>query len=184
MRLINLLPKPRQSEIRYEVVFKTLLKVFVVSLISFAAVFMVQLGTKFYLQAENGSMQAQIDELRNQVNKQDNAVIKKKIQALNGEIGDFNTLAGNAPKWSQVIEAFAPLPPAGVRIGSLNVDAPRKMITISGTSPTRELAILLHDIILADEEHFINIDYPLENILKAVDVSFHFTFNFKDTLIK
>ena len=184
MRLINLLPKPRQSEIRYEVVFKTLLKVFVVSLISFAAVFMAQLGTKFYLQAENASIQAQIDELRNQVNKQDNAVIKQKIQALNGEIADFNALAGNAPKWSRLIEAFAPLPPAGVKIGSFNVDASKKIVMINGSAQTREQVIQLHDIISADSDHFFNIDYPLENILKATDVSFHFSFSFKEALVK
>ena len=55
---------------------------------------------------------------------------------------------------------------------------------ISGYSPTRELVISLYNSILQDDQDFKNIDYPLENVAKAIDINFHFTFSIQDSLLK
>ncbi|HVY67689.1 MAG TPA: hypothetical protein VHA30_02245 [Patescibacteria group bacterium] len=183
MKTINLLPKTRQVELSYELSFHSLLTLFILSLLSFAAVFLVQFGVKIYLQAEDHSLAGQINELTAQVNKQENAGLKQQVQDINDKIADFNTLADTAPKWSRVLKAFASLPPAGVQIASFSVDPAAKTVTINGFSPSRDLVIQLYNNIQQDSRDFYNVDYPLDNLVKASNVNFHFTFSIKDQLM-
>jgi len=184
MKTINLLPKSRQEELRYEILLHSLWFVIILSLLSFAMVFLAQFGAKFYLQYQAVAIKDQISQLQIQVNQQQNADIKTKIQSINGLISDYNNLANNSPKLSRVIKAFAPLPPAGVKINSFAVDPTAKTISITGTSPTRDLVIKLYNNILLDTKDFSNIDYPLENVVEPTNVNFHFTFNIQDGLMK
>ncbi len=184
MREINLLPKIRQQEFQNELIVRSLYFVIWISCASFVLVLALQYATKLYLQNRLQSTQNRTELLISQVNKQDNAQIKQKIKAINNVITDYKNLLESTPKWSKVIEAFAVLPPSEVNINTFIIDAAKKSITITGASPTRELVIALHDKIEQDQEHFYNIDFPLENIVKAKDVSFHFTFFIKDELFK
>lgn len=184
MKLINLLPKARQQELRFEAMFSSLLVVFIFSVLSFALVFLAQFGAKFYLAARSQAIASEISQLTSQVNKQENADIKKKIQKINDTISDFNSLASSSPKWSGILKAFAPLPPAGIKINTFNLDPIKKSISINGASPTRELVIALYNSILNDKADFYNIDYPLDNVLNATNINFHFTFYIQDKLLK
>jgi hypothetical protein len=92
-------------------------------------------------------------------------------------------LADNSPKWSKVIQAFAPLPPQGLKINTFSIDPVAKTVSITGLSPTRDLVIQMHDNIAADTSDFSNVDYPLENIATPVNVSFHYTFTIQDKLL-
>ncbi len=184
MKLINLLPKARQNELRYEATYRSLVIIFSFSLMSFALVFLCQFAAKFYLEEKAVSLNAQIEQLKSQVDKKENADVKKKVQGINDVISDFNNLATASPKWSKILRAFAPLPPQGIKITSFNIDLNRKVVQIYGYSPTRELVIALYNSILQDSKEFINVDYPLENVAKATDINFHFTFNVQDSLLK
>lgn len=184
MRIINLLPQSRQEELRYEAVYHSLVTIFIFSLMSFALVVLAQFGTKFYLEAKEKSLNTQIEQLKSQVNKQENADVKKKVQVINDLITDYNTLANLSPKWSKVIKAFSILPPEGVKITNFSIDVTRKSIIINGQSPTRELVIQLYNNILNDSANFYNVDYPLENVAKPFDINFHFSFNIQEELLK
>lgn len=184
MKLINLLPKPRQRELRYEAIYRSLKTVVIWGFLSFAVVFFSQFLTKIYLQVKISSINAEIEQLKKQVNKQENADLKKKIQSINSIIGDFNMLATSAPKWSKVVKAFAELPPEDVKISSFTVSADKKQVSINGYAPNRQAVIQLYNNILADKKNFSNIDYPLENVARAVDINFHFTFTVQDQLLK
>src|ERR1700735_1975249 len=122
MRTINLLLKTRQQEMRYESVLRGLRTVFNLTLASFAVVFLAQVGVKFYLQVQAGSIKSQTQDLQNQVNQQQNSNLKAQVQAVNNLISDYTNLAAASPKWSRVIQAFVPLVPAGVSITSLQID--------------------------------------------------------------
>ncbi len=184
MKLINLLPKIRQNELRYEAVYHSLISIFIFSLFSFALVFIIQFATKFYLEIKASSLSDQIAQLKNQVNKQENADVKKQVQAINDIITDFNKLSTTSPKWSRVIKAFAVLPPEEIEIKTFMIDVTKKTISINGLSPTRELVIQLYNNILKDETNFYNIDYPLENVAKPTEINFHFTFFIRDSLLQ
>lgn len=184
MKTINLLPKTKQQELRYEIILHGLWVVVSLSLLSFALVFLVQFATKFYLQYENYSIKDEVAQLQAQVNKQQNTEIKAKIEAVNNLVSDYQNLAGSSPHWSKVIKAFAPLPPAGLKISSFSIDSVNRTVNINGLSPTRDLVILLYNNILKDSNDFYGIDYPLENVANPVNVSFHFTFNIQDKLLQ
>lgn len=184
MKEINLLPQSRQEELYYENILQSAVLALWVSLASFVLIFGVQQGMKFYLESKAKNIAAQIQQLRGQVNKDQNAKIKSQIDVYNGQIADYQNLASANPKWSQVLKAFAPLPPAGINIISLSINSQDKSVAINGYSPTRDLVLTLYNNILQDKQDFYNIDYPLENLIKVTDVSFHFTFFIQDSLLK
>ena len=184
MHIINLLPKKRQQELRYESMFGSLLTLFIFSLLTFVLVIGMQFVVKFYLNYQAESIKHQITLLREQVNKQQNSDVKNKVKNINAFIAQYNQLAVNSPKWSKVIKAFAVLPPKGVKINSFVVNSLTNTVNINGLSPTRELVIELYNKIKADDKNFYDVDYPLENVAKPVNVNFHFTFHYKPDLIK
>lgn len=184
MRQINLLPKLRQQELRYETLLHSLWLVIGLSLASFAVVFIAQFMAKFYLELQSQLVKAQIAQLQIQVNKQENATVKAKVKAVNDLISDYKNLADSSPKWSKVIKAFAPLPPSGVLVSNLVVDATQKSVTITGFSPTRQLVIQLYNNILDDPADFYKVNYPLENIAEPTNINFHFTFYIQAKLLK
>ena len=184
MKTINLLPKSRQQEIHYTSLLSSLWLVVILSLLSFAVVFLAQFAVKIYLDAKSSSLSNQIELAKSQVNKNENADIKKKIEDANNVIADYNNLSDAVPKWSNVLKAFAVIPPSEVKINSLNVDPTTKIVSITGFSPTRELVIQLYNNILQDSNNFYNVDYPFENLMSPVNTHFHFSFHLRDKLLK
>ena len=184
MRIINLLPKIKQQELRYRGMFFSLMRFIVLAGVSFAIVIMLQLLGRFYLQYQLRHIQSGIEQLKTVSNKQENALLKARIKLINSQIGDFNTITLSTPTWSKVLRSFAELVPEQVAIQSFTADAVKKQVLISGFAPSREQVIALYNNIAADREHFSNIDYPLENVTKPTDVSFHFSFTVVDSLLK
>jgi len=184
MKTINLLPKARQEELRFETILRSLWAFLTLTLASFALVFLAQFGAGFYLQFQAKAVKSSVADLQLQVNKQQNTDIKSQITAVNNLISDYNNLANNSPKWSKVIKAFAPLPPSGLKINTFNIDPVNKTVAITGLSPARDLVIQLYNNILQDRADFSNIDYPLENVVSPVNVNFHFTFSIQNKLLQ
>jgi hypothetical protein len=184
MKIINLLPKPKQQELKYEAIFHALLKVVWISVGSFVIVCLAQLGTKVYLTHQAGTLAENIKQLTEEVNKQDNTAVKDKVTTINNVVADFKNFSDTAPKWSQLVKVFVPLVPVGVHITTVTVNTKDKNMYITGFSPTREMVIQLHDNILADTQNFSDIDYPLENVSKPTNLSFHFNFLVKDSVLK
>lgn len=183
-RIINLLPKEKQQELKYEAIAHGMLKVCVISAVTFGVVVLVQLGTRVYLEHQASQLAGSIDSLQAQVNKQDNATIKTKITNINNSILDAKNLRDDAPKWSHVLTAFSELPPEGVNIASFVVDSKNKLINITGRAPTREKVIEFYNAILKDTKHFSNVDYPLENVAKPTGNNFHFSFSVNEEILK
>ncbi len=183
MKTINLLPKARQQELRYDRIFHGSIKLLTLALLSFVLVFAVQAAARLYLQEEYRATQARIAALRQQVNKDENASLRNEVKSANDIVADYKNLSDQAPRWSKVLKAFSALPPQGIAITSFAADAKTKQVQISGRSPTRDLVIQLYNNILADSKEFKGIDYPLENVSKPANVNFHFTFTIQDSLL-
>jgi hypothetical protein len=184
MKIINLLPKTRQRDIRYEMIFRSLVRFAIASGASFVLVVLVLLGTRFYVSYESSHIDQQTEAIKNFANKQENAQLRNQVKGVNTVISDFQNLSNATPHWSKVVTAFAPLVPQEVKIQSFTAEIKKKEVTIIGYSPTREKVIALYNNINLDSKNFYNIDYPLENVSKPTDVSFHFTFYIKDELLK
>lgn len=184
MKLINLLPKEKQQELRYRRVFQTMLSLIWISLASFLVALLSQLGVKVFLQGQQGRLNQSIENLKQQTGKEENAQIKNQVRQLNDLVADYKALSSGLPKFSKALRAFAPLVPENVKITSMRIDAVKMAIDINGFSPSRELVIKLYDNVVADARDFPDIDYPLENVAKPADISFHFSFNVNADLLK
>ncbi len=184
MKIINLLPKPKQQELKYQRVARAMQILIMLSVASFVCVFLAQGASRMYLLHEQSNNQKRIEQLSKEVNQDENGKVKEQITKINNIFYDYRKLAMTGNKWSRVLRSLVPLVPEGVSIRSLTVDPAKKSVTISGYSPTRELVIELHDRIQADSSHFINIDYPLENVAKPENVNYHFTFGIKEGFLQ
>jgi hypothetical protein len=184
MRIINLLPKAKQQELKYEAHLHSLVVVIWISIFSFVAVIAIQFGAKFFLQNELETLESRIIALQQQTTKEENTVIKNKVRDINNIVTDYKALADAAPKWSKIIRAFAPLAPDNVRVNSFVVDVTKKQAVITGFSQTRDDVIKLYENIKADDKNFYNVNYPLEHVAKSTNVNFSFNFTVRDELFK
>jgi len=183
MKVINLLPKVKQQELRYEELFHSIgvaSGLFVAILI---AALVMQLGLSAYLTHVKSTTEKSTERIKQAIDKQDNNEVKAKIKLINAQMTDFKSLVDSTPAWSRVLLALAKQVPEGVKINNFAADIATKKITINGQSPTREQVIALYNNISQAHEDFRDIDYPLENVAKPVDVNFHFTFFIQDPLL-
>jgi hypothetical protein len=184
MKIINLLPRDRQQELRYEKMYRSMVRFAELSAITFVVVFALQFMTRLYLGQQARVLNTEIEQAQRSSNKQENATLKQRIKTINTEIGDYNLLAMGTPAWSRVLAAFAAQMPEGMTLDTFKADLVKKKIDVHGISPSRELVIQLYNNISRDDKEFFNIDYPLENVQRATEVPFHFTFFIKDELLK
>jgi hypothetical protein len=184
MKIINLLPKPRQEELEYEKILHSLLKFIWSSIITFLLVLGGQYATHVFAQTQLVSVQKEIDNLKGQVNKKENSEIKKEIKVLNDLINDFKVLGINSTRWTKVLEAFSILPPENITINSLEFDFAKKTLRMTGESPDRETVLEFYNRILRADNHFSISEIPLENIARSEDINFHFTLTINDSLLK
>lgn len=184
MKIINLLPIDKQKELRLNRLFGVVVSLVWLACATFILVLLAQIGTKVFLQGQEEGLKIVIDDLKAQASKEENAKIKNRIKELNDIVTDYRNLSASVPRLSKVIRKLAPLVPSEVNLSSMRVDSLKKQIDITGFSPTRELVIELYENVKAGAENFPNIDYPLENVARPTDISFHFTFNINPELLK
>lgn len=184
IKQINLLPKEQLKQLRWRTWFYALTRFYGFVALSLLVVILAYVLVSVYLNILDRKLEAESERLRQQVTTEETVELKKQVKAINSRIGDYNTLALAVPRWSVLFDTFAGLVPDGVQIQNFSVDSSKRIVSISGTATTRDAVILLHDNITKDTAHFEGIDYPLENVSKPRNVSFHFTFKVKETVLK
>ena len=112
MKIINLLPKEKQKELQLRQLFNTVVSLVWVTAASFILVLLVLFGVKAYLQGEQTALKASIEDLKAQAGKEENAVIKSKVQQANDLVADYLSLSSQVPRFSKVVPVFPPLIPA------------------------------------------------------------------------
>lgn len=176
MKHINLLPKHKQTELYYEDLYHSTLIAVIIGVVVLMLGIVAQIFVMVYLGSTEKRVSAEVETLKQQTDKTENAELKKQIRMINNQMTDFEKLAVNSPKWSKVVSAFAKLVPKGVKINTFRADSKTGKIDITGYSPTREMVIELYNNINSDKEHFKDINYPLENVAKPAEVQFNYTF--------
>lgn len=183
MKHINLLPTKKQTELYYEDLFHSTSVAVVLGVVILLFGIVAQIFVMFYLENKDTKLNTDIQTLKQQTDKTENAAQKNQIKIINSQMQDFEKLANESPQWSKVLIAFGGLVPKGVKVGSFTADAKTGTVKISGYSATRELVIELYNNINTDKDHFKDINYPLENVSKPIDVQFNFTFFIQDGVL-
>lgn len=184
MKIINLLPRHKQEELRYEQLFHSVSMAAGAAAAIMIAVLVCQIGVRLYLNYSARTLEAKTEAIRTSTDKTENNQLKEQIKLSNAQMNDYRTLAESIPNWSKVIMAFAATIPDGVSITSFTASLDTKKILINGQSPTREAVIQLYNNILADTKNFKDIDYPLENVAKPADVTFFYNFSVNEEALK
>jgi len=184
MKIINLLPKDKQRELRYEALFHSLFAAAVAGLASLLLVAVLETGLGVYLSRQQTAVAAQIEQTKRLSNKEENSQLKAVIDGINLQMKDYQDLSNTSPSWSKALHYFAADVPPQVKITTFTADSVKKEINISGYAPAREQVIELYNTINDDKGHFRDINYPLENVARATDVDFHFTFYAQDSVLK
>lgn len=184
MKIINLLPKTKQQELRYEALFHSIFTAAIIGFASLVLVVLLEVGLGVYLQRQQGAVAAQIEQTKKLSNKEENAKLKATIDGLNLQLKDYQDLSNASPLWSKALRYFSADVPEGIKITTFNADSAKKQVDIGGYAPTREQVIALYNKINEDKDHFRDINYPLENVARATEVDFHFTFFVQDSVLK
>ncbi|MEZ4180381.1 MAG: hypothetical protein R3B41_02625 [Candidatus Doudnabacteria bacterium] len=182
-RHLNLLPHFKQEEIYFEKVTYAVGVAITVSTIILLIGVVLQVVVSIFLVQQVDSIDSQIVSLTKSVDETENTALKKEIKAINDVMTDFKNLQNTTPEWAEVIDSISRQIPSGVLIDNLGANLETRAIEISGFAPTRELVIELYNNIKADREHFEDINYPLENVSKPVDVDFYYTFYVKEEFL-
>jgi Tfp pilus assembly protein PilN len=183
MKHINLLPKLKQRELAHERMFYSMSIAVVIAGVILLSGVGVQLIVWTYLNRTVVKINNDIEQLKRNANKSENAQVKLQIKNANAQIKDFTDLSSKTPQWATVLEAFMQDVPSGVKVTQLDGDATKAEITISGYSPTRDAVIELYNNINTDKDHFKSINYPLENVSQPTNVKFNFTFTVADGIL-
>ncbi len=96
----------------------------------------------------------------------------------------LKTLIDGAPTWSKAVRQISTHVPVGVKVNTIISDTKTKKVEVRGYSPTREEVLEFYNAIKEDKENFKSINYPLENVSRPIDVSFIFTIELNDSLLK
>ncbi len=183
MKHINLLPKNKQTELYYEDLYHSTKVAVALGVFILLLGVVSQVFVSVYLRNKENSQVTEIESLKQQTDKTENAEQKTQIRLINNRMQDFEKLAADSPKWSVVLRAFSSLVPKGVKISSFRADSKTGKISIAGFSPSRDQVIELYNNINTDKDHFKDIDYPLENVAKPVNVNFNYTFYIQDGIL-
>jgi predicted negative regulator of RcsB-dependent stress response len=100
MKIINLLPKHKQEELRYESLFHSVLIASGIAVAILLLGLLVQLGLRFYLNHQTSAIQKDIEQIKQVTNKQENNEIRIKIRTINAQMNDFKSLSASTPTWS------------------------------------------------------------------------------------
>ncbi len=183
-KIINLLPTGEQKFLGYQRLYG-FLRAFV---FWSAASYVLLIGGLAYWRsslAKNlDNVGYQIQLVKGVIQKQDNEQIKTKIQQDNNIISDYNSLAAGNLSWSRILEGFAQLVPGDVIITTFNASAKTGKIDISGVAANRDSEAVTLRNNLASSPLFKNVNLPFENLQKATNVNFNYTFYLSDSILK
>lgn len=183
-RKINLLPKSRQTQLVFRAWYVSLLRVYIVAGLSLLLMSVALFGVGSYIQISRSGLDKEAEELRRVAASSEVGEIRNQVKDVNQWVKDYNTLAAGLPRWSKFMQRFSQVVPPGVEIRSLSVDAVGLKVEVRGFAPTRELVIAFHDRLVEASDSFAKVDYPLENVSRAEDIPFHYTFTINPELLK
>lgn len=183
-RVINLLPGGEQQSLGYERRFMAVRRFVIWSAISYAILLGGLAYWRFDLDRTLQNVDADIDREKQLIAKQDNDQVKQQIVKDNNVLSDYNTFAAANPQWSGVLAQFAKLVPGDVIITSFNANTKSGKIDITGIAANRDSEAVTLRNNLAASPLFKSVNLPFENLQKATNVDFSYTFYLNDNILK
>jgi hypothetical protein len=178
MKIINLLPKIEQKYIAQEKLAVAFGKFLAISAVSYAIIIAGLIGWRVFLQNTLDNVDTDIKTKQAIIDREGNDQIRKEVIKENAAISDYLNFAKTNPQWSTVMTAFSKLVPSDIIITSLNANTKTGKIDLLGVGLTRDAVLALRSNIV-NSPLFKDINLPLENLQKANNVTFSYSFYLK-----
>lgn len=175
MKQINLLPESELKELHLELASKQLLKFFSLLVISLLLLFVLGLATRYLIKTSISANDIQVEQLQKQLASSDNQALQKQLIDLNSKMKNLQLLNQKGYHWSEALTEIGNLSPADFHLDLLTLDRSTGEIVMNGTTDRRASVIDFWSAV-HKSKYFSKINFPLNNLEKATDTPFTFTF--------
>jgi Tfp pilus assembly protein PilN len=175
MKLINLLPKAEQRELKLQSFADQLTMFWICAIVSIVFFVALTYTAKIYLEGQMTETESQIAVEKQVLKSSDNELLKKQVETMNAQIAGIKNLQSQHYNWSAALMELARLIPPDMIIDTLDAERATGEIHIEGMSATRE-SVLLFWANMHKSEYFGDINFPLSNLNFPTNDPYEFTF--------
>jgi Tfp pilus assembly protein PilN len=175
MKLINLLPKTEQRELKLQSFADQLTMFFICAIVSVIFFGALAYTAKIYLESQMTATDSEIVLKKQELKTSDNELLKKQVETMNSQIAAIKNLQSQHYHWSAALNELAKLIPSDMVVDSLIADRVTGKVVMEGVSGTRD-SVLLFWSNMHKSELFGDIDFPLPNLNFAENDPYEFTF--------
>ena len=180
---VNLLPKPEQKEIRYELISHQLMNFWLWVILSFMVLLVLSLLAVFQLKLMAKQVDADINKSRQALSSASNQQLQKQVLLLNDEIRKINELQSQHYQWSEALIELGKIIPNDLVVDILTLDRSSGKIDIAGFAGDRESIIKFWSA-MHKSQYFKNINFPLSNLEQPRNAHYRFTFYINEDKIR
>lgn len=183
MRLINLLPKEEQKEIRLELLTASVKNFWIWIIASLIILFALAFAANVFLKQSAQGIEAEIQSKQELLKSADTRKLEGEVGELNNAIKTIEVLGQNHYYWSNALIELGNIIPTDVTVDLLTLNRASGKVDMAGIAKDRE-SVLKFWASIYKSKHFHKINFPLANLEKARDDPFTFTFYIKPEVIK
>jgi Tfp pilus assembly protein PilN len=175
MKIINLLPKDEQRQLKLDMVNHQLRVFWAIILSSIILFVALGFATQQYLRLSVKKVDEQIAVNKAKLESADIKELQQQVLKLNQNIKEIKTVRGQQYKWSEVMLEIARVMPAEVQLNSLQIERATGKIIVLGKAEDRDTVIAVWSQI-KKSPMFYDVNFPLPNLEQPVDGNFTYTF--------
>ena len=183
MKLINLLPKDEQKELKLELIASQVASFWVFAVLSLVALFTLSFTAEILLKQTIENKNEEIAGQKRSLEAADIKEVEQQVVALNDQIKAIRNLQQQHYYWSKALVEIGNLTPQNLHFSILSFDRSSGKVEVTGTAGSRASVIEFWANIKRSNL-FKNIDFPLANMEKATDGGFSYTFYINEPEIK
>lgn len=183
MKLINLLPREEQKELRMEIISSQVTSFWVFAVLSLGALFALSFAAEVLIKQgidnENEAIAAQ----KRSLEAADIREVERDVTVLNNNIRTIKNLQTQHYYWSKALVEIGNLTPIDMSFDLLSLDRTTGKVEVSG-SATNRTSVIEFWANVKKSALFRNIDFPLANLEKANNGTFQYSFFVNEAEIK
>jgi Tfp pilus assembly protein PilN len=175
MKIINLLPKDEQRQLRLDIINHQLRVFWAIILASMLIFGALGIGTYQYLRLSVNNVDEEIALNRAKLETADIRDLQQQVLKLNQNIKEIKTIRGQQYKWSEVLLEIGQVMPSQVQLNSVEIERGTGKVVILGRAEDRDMVIETWSR-LKKSEMFTDVNFPLPNLEQPVNGNFTYTF--------
>lgn len=175
MKIINLLPKEEQRQLKLDIANHQLRVFWIVVFCSLLVLGVMGVGTQQYLRLSVKRIEQDIAQNQAKLETADIKVLQQQVLQLNQNIRELKNVRGQQHKWSEVLLELSRVIPSDVQINSVLITRATGEVIIVGRAQNRDVVIETWSQ-LKKSPMFADVNFPLPNLEQPINGNFTYTF--------